>query len=413
MSKSYTNRNDEVVHVTSEHIDMAIKIYEELSKLSPSKRVNWSKHRKMMELEGLFDSENSESYRQLIKRSRSEKGLLPSVAKYADMVVDEKISAIKHELGEIKYAKQDAQDLFNKVNRVQREISRDLILVELIGEKIDQFDWTRFTERDFTPIANEDKPTKKAIACISDLHYGYVGSNHVHTYNTEVARELLFDYADKLIQLAKDENITEYLIANIGDLVEGFLRNQSYVDTQKNLSEQAVEATDLILDFLAALSPYVSVKYTGIGGNHDRITKNYKEAIEGDNVMFTSNAIVERVSRYLDGIDFVKPDNIYHTIVEINGLNTLLVHGDRTPMYKDSTLAEQSSVFGVELDIIAAGHFHSHYVKEVGLNKTMAVFGSIKGADEYSIKIGKTSSRSQGVILIDESGDYEIKQIKL
>ncbi len=53
-------------------------------------------------------------------------------------------------------------------------------------------------------------------------------------------------------------------------------------------------------------------------------------------------------------------------------------------------------------------------MREVGEDRYIITFGSIKGSDEYSLKtLGVTSSRSQGLILVDEDGEFEIKKIKL
>ena len=92
----------------------------------------------------------------------------------------------------------------------------------------------------------------------------------------------------------------------------------------------------------------------------------------------------------------------------------MFVHGDTTPIKKQSVLAEQSTLHGKNFDAIIAGHYHRHSVLEVGDDKYVAVFGSIKGSDEYSLyTIGTSSSRSQGVIIVENTGNFEIKQVKL
>jgi hypothetical protein len=59
------------------------------------------------------------------------------------------------------------------------------------------------------------------------------------------------------------------------------------------------------------------------------------------------------------------------------------------------------------------GHYHHHWLKEHGINKTVVGFGTIKGADGYSKKIRRVVHPSQGIVIIDESGSYEIKSFKL
>ena len=53
-------------------------------------------------------------------------------------------------------------------------------------------------------------------------------------------------------------------------------------------------------------------------------------------------------------------------------------------------------------------------MNEVNDDKYIVTFGSIKGSDEYTLKTLNTSaSRSQGIILIDSDGEFEIKKVKL
>ena len=411
---SYENLANISIEVSKKHIDTSIEIYEELKKKSPSGKVSWKLHKDMMEKSGFFDSEISENYRQLIKRVRKSMGILPSLTKYADTLADNKIESIKRHIGEIRETQLEAQQDFNTLNRLKREWTRELLLIEKVEEIIKSIDWTNLGDIDFVPVANLEKKTKQAIVCLSDIHYGYSGSNILNEYNPEIAENLIVNnYADKLIELFKKENVDKIHVVNLGDLVEGILRNQSLFDTQKSLSEQAVQATDIIIKFLIKLSKYVEVTYSGIAGNHDRLNPNAKENISGDSVMYISNTIIEKISKYTDSFRYIPLQDEYFGVISMGGKNILAVHGDRTSVLKDSVLAEQSQVLGIELDMIISGHYHKHSIREVGKDKYIAIFGSIKGIDDFSIKIGKTSCRSQGVILFSPDDTFEIRQIKL
>lgn len=59
------------------------------------------------------------------------------------------------------------------------------------------------------------------------------------------------------------------------------------------------------------------------------------------------------------------------------------------------------------------GHYHHHWIKEVAINKFMVGFGSLKGADAHGDRTRLMSSASQGFILVDENGDFEIRSVKL
>jgi hypothetical protein len=59
------------------------------------------------------------------------------------------------------------------------------------------------------------------------------------------------------------------------------------------------------------------------------------------------------------------------------------------------------------------GHFHHFREIEVGMDKRIIMFGSLKGADEYSEKIRRLSVASQGMIIVDADGEIDVKRVKL
>ncbi|MGP1493832.1 MAG: metallophosphoesterase [Streptobacillus sp.] len=407
---SYTNSNNQKIEVTDEHLSTSVALYEELRKTSTINGINWKKHKKLMEQEGFNDSDCNEAYRCLIKRERKRLGILLSPEQLSTLTAETKLDTIKEQLGRIYSTKFEAREELSSLNRAKREIARDVLLVESITNRLDQIQW-----KDIVKVLpkkpTEKRVSKEMIACITDFHYGYEGKTPYSEYNPKIAEQLLDDYANELIRLIDKEDIQHVIVANLGDLVEGNLRNQSLFDTQKTLSQQAIDATELIIKFLTKLSQYTSVSYCGIAGNHDRLNPNAKENLRGDSVVILSNAIIQQFAKYTNQVKYIELEDEYYGILNVGDYRIMLVHGDRTPVFKDSVLADLSIIHG-ELDLILAGHYHRHSVREVAIDKYVAIFGSIKGIDNYSLEISRTSSRSQGVVIVDNYG-FEIRQIKL
>lgn len=289
---SYTNSNNQKIEVTDEHLSTSVALYEELRKTSTINGINWKKHKKLMEQEGFNDSDCNEAYRCLIKRERKRLGILLSPEQLSTLTAETKLDTIKEQLGRIYSTKFEAREELSSLNRAKREIARDVLLVESITNRLDQIQW-----KDIVKVLpkkpTEKRASKEMIACITDFHYGYEGKTPYSEYNPKIAEQLLDDYANELIRLIDKEDIQHVIVANLGDLVEGNLRNQSLFDTQKTLSQQAIDATELIIKFLTKLSQYTSVSYCGIAGNHDRLNPNAKENLRGDSVVILSNAIIQ------------------------------------------------------------------------------------------------------------------------
>ena len=80
--------------------------------------------------------------------------------------------------------------------------------------------------------------------------------------------------------------------------------------------------------------------------------------------------------------------------------------------YSNITLAELGEQHDRHYDAILAGHIHHFTMQEVGNNRYQATFGSIKGMDDYSIKLGSKACRSQGFVLVNNDG-FDIRKVNL
>ena len=92
---SYKNREGVTVEVDTEHLSNSLRVYDELSKLSPSGRVSWARHKRMMEEDGFDDSDSSENYRQMIKAERKRQGVLPSREEIISLETSNKLDSVK------------------------------------------------------------------------------------------------------------------------------------------------------------------------------------------------------------------------------------------------------------------------------------------------------------------------------
>lgn len=411
---SYENRKGDRIEVDDKHIETAITLKLELQKESPSGKCSWVRHKKMMEREGYDDSDKNENYRQLIKKEQKKRGQLPTVETYADMTADKKLESIKESIGEMYISKRANQNANRELNKVKREITDNMLFLEDIKEHISKMDFGN-GNTDYIVLEKEEN-SKRMIACLSDIHYGSVVDIEGRVYNTELSAKFILDYADKIISIAKKEKVSVIDVVNLGDLVEhSSMRPQNTYSIEKLLSEQVTEVTDIIILFLKKLSKHFKITYSAIAGNHDRIVGNKNNSLFGEHVVTVSNKIIETFIKYSGepNIEYI-PTESYHHIISVGEKNFLFVHGDITSLKQDSVLAQQSALFDINFDAIIGGHIHHFTTREVSEDRYITTFGSIKGTDDFSLKIIHSSaSRSQGIILIDDNGEFEIKQVKL
>lgn len=410
--RSYTNRKGEVVTVNKEHLDIAVKIKKELQNSSPSRKCNWHLHKRLMEKEGFNDSDVNEQYRCLIKDYQKSIGELPQLEKYADMVASSKLESIKELVGEIAYEKRETQHVLRELNKVKREVIDYTLIAEQIGQALKSYNWSEF-KFEYKPLSNS---SNKMIVALSDLHIGALVDSDINTYNYEVAKYRMQQYLNRVRKEIEINNVSEVYLINLGDSIEHpYMHNLAY-NSEFSWTEQVAKASDLIIKFMIGLveNNSITLRVAGIGGNHDRFHDDKNKSLDGDHAVkmindniksFIENSNIERIT-YEQAKD-------YEHSISINGLNVKFLHGDLDNINDQNTIAKHCSLDGVDYSLILMGHYHHHSIKEVGINKAVVGFGSLKGADGYSEKNRRISSPSQGFVLIDENGNYEIRSVKL
>jgi predicted MPP superfamily phosphohydrolase len=408
--RSYTNRKGDSTEVSQEHLDMAIRIKEELQKLSPSRKCNWKQHKEMMEIEGFVDSDTNESYRCMIKAYQKSVGKLPEAPKYADMVSEGKLQSIKEIVGEMAYEKRENQHVLRQLNKVKRDVIDFTLIAEQIGESFKRYDWSKINFT-YNPI---QKTNKKMVVFLSDLHIGALVDIDENKYNFAIAEERMQKYLDKVIAEIEMNGIEEVYLMNLGDTIENpYMHNLSYT-SEFTFSEQIAYASDIIIKFIKKLSEVVYVRVAGIAGNHDRMNEDKNKALYGDHAIKGINKAIQSFIEHseIERVTYEQAKDYEHSI-EVNGLDIKCVHGDLDGIGDKNVLGRHSLKDGKNYSLIVMGHYHHHWIKEVAINKFMVGFGSLKGADAHGDRTRLMSSASQGFILVDENGDFEIRSVKL
>lgn len=408
--RSYTNNDGDKITVSEEHLITAVKIKLELQNASPSRKASSKKLVEMMEKEGFYDAESSENYRCMIKAYQSSIGELPEVAKHADMVADGKLKSIKEVVGEIAYEKRDNQNVLRNLNKVKRDVIDFALIAEQIRESFDNHDWSnvKFTYESIK------KTSKKMIVSLSDLHVGAIVDTDYNKYNFEVAQIRMQEYLNKVVREIKANEVSEVFLINLGDVIEHpYMHNLAYT-SEFVLSEQIAHASDIIIKFMVGLSEVANVTVAGIAGNHDRMNSDKNKNLDGDHAVKGVNVAIQSYIKNtkLKRVTYEQADDYEHS-TEINGVNIKFVHGDLDNVKDENLIAKHCSLDKKDYSLLVMGHCHHHRIIEQGVEKFVVMFGSLKGADGYGKKVRKTSSPSQGIIIIDENGEIDIRRIGL
>ena len=393
----YSDKRGNVVEVSQEHIDTAIKIKIELQKSSPSQKCSWSQHKKMMEIEGFTDSDTNENYRQMIKKAQKKSGELPELKKYVEMVTENKLKSIREEIGEIYVAKRDNQNVPRDLNKLKRELADNTIFFEEIKEHVSRMDLSVLKAGNLGKLQNTGNAL---LVNASDWHIGLKTDD----YNLDIAKSRITRYAEEIVHYATLFDVSDVYVESIGDMVEGaYLRSTQAYEIEFDYSTQVVKATEVLVHFLNTLSKHVNVTYLGgIMGNHSRMYDKGKN-IETDSSENIIDAMVKSFVEIIGNNRIVvkdkKQDNSALSF-QINGKNVKAVHGDLIGKGGDR-ITKFISSDNIQYDLLIYGHYHHSTLMEQNHGRLEIGTGCLQGVTAYSKKLGYDTVPSQTIIVFE------------
>lgn len=414
--RSYTNRDGESLEVTKDHLEKSVEIKLALQEKSPSRRISWNEHKKVMQEEGFFDSDTTESYRCLVKDYQKSIGKLHSLPKHADLVYSSKLDAMKRVVGDFRFEKQTNQDILREMNKIYRDMSRTAVMVdEFRNILLDDID---FSVPHFVYEPRRPSNKTKGILLITDWHIGVTVNDCVGNYfNYEIAVKRLNELKRKTLDKCRTHMITDLYIIGLGDWVEHmYMRENQSQDCEFGMNMQIAKAGKLLFDLIVSLSVYANITFGSIGGNHDRANGNKKANHDDDN----ANVVI--VENLKEKLEILKSDRIKMLDIdpssteirlEINGKKFKFLHGDKDRGGMKKRMKDHISMDNEFIDCLVHGHLHHFYTIDDDNGRIIVGIGCLMGKNNYSKELGATTDASQGFIVVEEDGEITPMKIGL
>lgn len=391
----YTNKAKIEVEVSQEHIETAVRIKLELQNTSPSGKCNWKRHKELMEQAGFYDSENSETYRQLIKIKQKEMGLLPSNKKYAEFLADKKIESIEKLVGDMYIANRERQNINRQLNKTKREIADESLVIKDIKENITNLDVIKFEKHQ--EVKDIENAEFVGLVTPADWHIGMLFND----LNFEVATQRVGYYAERVIQLSKTFGIKKVYVTHLGDIINHVYmhKNTQAYHSEFNVSEQIVKGTQLMFSFLNKLATELHVVYMGtIVGNHGRMSAK-GETLTDDNVEVVIHEMIKTMIDMAQSPNLTVDDSGYSKSFlvqpQVVTKNIGYIHGDKESRTGADRIKKYSSILGTQLDLLIQGHTHNYKVESENYDRKIITSGSLMGSDDYAQGLGLYTNASQ------------------
>ena len=352
--------------------------------------------------ERLFGEGNCFSASEVRKRMYGMKAIIEAIERDGEESIRDAdtLSALDVKKIELQMERQKFYDQRNAFNRLIRERSRQEELNEILVEAVKsgnlpQLHYERF---DIAPSEND------LLVSLNDIHYGANVSNFWNTYNSDVCREMMCRYLDRIISIGETHRSENCVVWANGDEISGNIHQSIAVTNKENVIEQIKGVSELIAEFLAELSRHFSnVTFVSVAGNHSRIEPNKDRALISERLDDLVEWYLGARLQNFENITIGGGEKIDHTIylVDVRGQTYCGVHGDFDG--SASKVQALQAMAGKPIYAVLSGHLHHNKIDEVQGVKTIMA-GSFLGMDDYCVQKRIVGRAEQMVCVCDENG---------
>ena len=295
-------------------------------------------------------------------------------------------------------------DQRNAFNKLIRERSRQEELNEILVEAVKSGNLPRLA---YEPCHIEPSDNDLLVS-LNDIHYGADVDNHWNTYNSNVCREMMCRYLDKVIAIGETHGSENCIVWSNGDAISGNIHQSIAITNKENVIEQIKGVSELIAEFIAELSKHFkSVIFVSVAGNHSRITPNKDDALLGerldDLVEWYLGARLQNFENVTIGAaegSSAKIDSTMY-LINVRGKTYCGVHGDFDG--SASKVQALQTMARTPLYAVLSGHLHHNKIDEVQGVKTIMA-GSFLGMDDYCVQKRIYGKAEQMVCVCDADG---------
>lgn len=300
---------------------------------------------------------------------------------------------------ELKKERQRFFDQRNAFNKVVRERSRQEELNDIIVRAVQGGELPRLEYQPRAVVVSDND----LLVSLNDIHYGATISNAWNEYNSDICREMMRRYLDKIIavgELHKSENCICWMN---GDAISGAIHYSIAVTNKENVIEQVMGISELISEFLAELSAHFNtVTFTSVAGNHSRLNPNKESTLTAERMDDLIQWYVKARLQNFDNVlfDYNKVDSTMYTI-DIRGKTYCGIHGDYDG--SDAKIQALQTLVGKPVYAVLSGHLHHNKTDNVqGIKTVMA--GSFQGMDDFCVQKRIFGKPEQMICVCDKDG---------
>ena len=332
------------------------------------------------------------------------------MAKNSSLNEDEylkKLEEKKREIERNKIKYRDERNAWQKQNYADSRLEETL---SILDEKLSNIGKVNFAEHS-VPKINGDR---EMIVMLSDLHIGQDFNSIFGKYNSDIAKNRLSQYLNKILEIAKRHEVKKVHVVGLGDLISGGIHKTIQITNKENVVEQIKVATEYLSSFCYSLTEYFEdVFFYNVSGNHSRIDKK-EDALHDERLDDIIGWAVNLSLSHISNFHYMKHRMIDSGIADLSvcGKFYIAVHGDMDSNTNQG-ISNLVLALGFVPEAILKGHMHSPSYKEFNGVK-MIQGGSLAGSgDDYTLEKRLVGKPSQTSIICNNNGIECIYNVEL
>lgn len=352
--------------------------------------------------ERLFGEGNCFNSSEVRKRMYGMKAIIDAIEREGEAAIrsTDMLSEFDRKKIELQVERQKFFDQRNAFNKLVRERSRQEELNEILVEAVKSGNLPRL-DYEYHEVMPSDNDL---LVSLNDIHYGATVNNYWNTYNSDICREMMRRYLDRIIQIAQTHSSENCIVWANGDEISGNIHKSIAVTNKENVIEQVKGVSELIAEFIAELSKhFATVTFVSVAGNHSRLDPNKDNALVSerldDLVEWYLSARLQNFDNVIIGGGEKVDETMY--LIDVRGKTYCGVHGDFDG--SASKVQALQTMARKPLYAVLSGHLHHCKIDDVqGIRTIMA--GSFLGMDDYCVQKRIYGRPEQMVCVCDETG---------
>lgn len=317
----------------------------------------------------------------------------------------------------------DNESFMMELEEKKRQLIKER--VKLQTEKLEYSRWLRedarddlFEEKIITAIKetlNSTEPPQKiggftssryGVLNIADCHFGKdfkvygINNDVVSAYSPEIFFMRMETLYNEVVDYAHKENLKAFKIFNLGDSLDGFLRNSQIWTLRYGVTESAVIFGEYMGKWLRNLSNEFDIKYYQTSGNHGelRLLDGKKGEHKHDNIEIVTGNIIRLINEDNPNFEYITNKSGF-IFTKVAGYNVMGIHGEVKNLQR--AIKDYSDMYDTKIDYLVAGHVHHSAFENCGTRKGVISVGSIVGSDDYSYSIRKTADATASFVIFE------------